>query len=243
MALRVLQHFVEHPRPCSYLDGRTASLEHRIMTTCSPAELQALLERGWRRFGPDYFRPACAPCHECVPTRVPLAEFRLSRSQRRARGKCEGLRIQVGAPSIDRERLALYHRWHASRERDRGWTPAVLDEQDYLLSFALPHPSVREVAYYDESGRLVGVGICDETPGAWSAVYFYYDPAWARRSLGVANVILQAELARDRGLEHLYLGYRIEECPSMAYKARFRPQQRLVGWPGRDDAPRWEPAD
>jgi len=144
---------------------------------------------------------------------------------------------------VNDERLALYHRWHASRERDRGWTPALLDEREYVLSFALPHPAVREVAYFDQENRLVGVGICDETPHAWSAVYFYYDPGWAARSLGVANVIAQAELARARGLAHLYLGYRVDACPSMAYKARFRPQERLMEWPGRDDAPRWKPAD
>jgi len=144
---------------------------------------------------------------------------------------------------VDDERLALYHRWHATRERERGWTPADLDERDYVLSFALAHPAVREVAYFDETDKLVGIGICDETPNAWSAVYFYYDPPWAKHSLGVANVVAQVEIARARGLAHLYLGYRVDACPSMAYKARFRHQERLVGWPGRDDAPRWESVD
>ena len=55
---RTLRHLVEAPRGCSYLDGQVASLEHRIMLDVSPAELEALLDRGWRRFGVDYFRPA-----------------------------------------------------------------------------------------------------------------------------------------------------------------------------------------
>jgi arginyl-tRNA--protein-N-Asp/Glu arginylyltransferase len=209
------------------------------MLDCSPGELEALLSRGWRRFGPDYFRPRCGPCDECVPTRVPIAAFTSSKSQRRARAKCAALRAVVGPPTVDDERLALYHRWHAARERARGWSPVALDEEDYLLSFALPHPAVREVAYY-EGHALVGVGICDETPRAWSAVYFYYEPAWGDRSIGVANVLAQIEIARERRLDHLYLGYRVDGCPSMAYKARYRPQERLVGWPGLDEAPRWE---
>ena len=102
---------------------------------------------------------------------------------------------------------------------------------------------MREIAYYDDSAgprpRLVGVGICDETPSAWSAVYFYYDPDYAAQSPGVAHVLFQMKLAASRGLAHVYLGYFVTGCPSMRYKARFRPNERLVGWPAPGEEPRW----
>ncbi|MFT3764669.1 MAG: arginyltransferase [Minicystis sp.] len=238
---RVLRHLVEAPRVCSYIPERVASLEHRVMVDVGPEELDTLLERGWRRFGPDYFRPACARCEDCVPTRIVVAEFAPTKSQRRARRKAEGLRVMIGPPEVDAERLALYHAWHAEREAAREWTPSALDEQEYQLQFAFPHPAAREVSYYDDEagGRLVAVAICDETPRAWSLVYFFYDPAYRDRSLGVANVVLGVEIAAARGIPHVYLGYRVSDCQSLRYKASFGPREELLGRPGPREMPLW----
>jgi arginyl-tRNA--protein-N-Asp/Glu arginylyltransferase len=81
------------------------------------------------------------------------------------------------------------------------------------------------------------------TPRAWSAIYFFYDPAVARLSPGVANVMLCLALARQRGIPHVYLGYRVLGCPSMRYKATFRPHELLRGRPGPDEEPRWVEAE
>jgi arginyl-tRNA--protein-N-Asp/Glu arginylyltransferase len=238
-----LLHTIEAPRPCSYLAPETASLEIQCLVDVSPAETEAMLARGWRRFGLSYFRPACSPCGACVSLRLPVATFAPSRSQRRAAKSCAALRREVGPVRVDRERLALYAAWHAARERDRGWEPMPLAADDYARDFALPQPCARELAYYaaDAPGgpRLVGVGLCAETPAAWSAIYFFYDPAYAGRSPGVAHVLTLVELARARGKAHVYLGYRVSECLSMRYKSGFRPHELLDGRPGPDDEPRW----
>jgi leucyl-tRNA---protein transferase len=243
---RLLHRLLEAPRPCSYLPDRPAALEHQVLVDVGPEELEGLLLRGWRRFGPQYFRPACGACSECVPTRVPTASFVPTKSQRRARKACADLVRRVGVPRVTEERLALYHLWHASREEARDWSPSPLDARTYAMQFAFPHPAARELTYYEGDGpdaRLVGVGICDETPTAWSAVYFFYHPDWAKRSLGVANVLFQIELARAKKLAHVYLGYRIDASASMKYKAQFQPQERLIGWPSPDETAVWSPAD
>jgi len=241
---RLLQQLVEAPRPCSYLPGLRASLAHRILLDVDPVELDALLERGWRRFGFDYFRPQCGACSACVPTRIHAPTFAPSRSQRRARNRSAGLRVMVGPPAVTSERLALYHAWHAEREIAREWSPGNLDARDYYYQFAFPHPSARELTYYDDDagGRLVAVSICDETPRAWSAIYCFYDPAYARLSPGVNNVLTLVSLARAQGKPYVYLGYRVSECPSLCYKAAYRPQEILVGWPADGESPRWIPA-
>jgi arginine-tRNA-protein transferase len=240
---RQLEHLVEEPRPCSYLEDRSATLEHRILLDVTLEETEALLVRGWRRFGPDYFRPRCAPCSLCVPTRIPVERFEPSKSQRRARDKCKELEIRIGPPRFDEERLALYHAWHAHREEARGWSEAHLDERSYRIQFSMPHPAAREIAYVDPStGRLVGLALSDLTPRSMSALYFFYDPAWSKRSIGTANVVSQVAIARRFGRQHLYLGYRVDACPSLAYKATFRPQERLVGWPELDEEPVWASA-
>lgn len=242
---RLIQHILEKPRACSYLASEIASLEHRIMLDVEPEELDWLLEHGYRRFGPDYFRPACNQCNQCISTRILVEEFRPSRSQRRARNRVAQLRVMVGPPQIDTERLQLYHTWHAEREAAREWAPSVITFEDYFHQFAFPHPSSRELAYYDdnEGGKLVGIGICDETPKSWSAVYCFYDPDYARYSLGTANVITQIEIARAQSKPYVYLGYRVDGCPSLKYKAGFHPQEELIGRPLDFEAPIWQRAD
>src|SRR5581483_4512526 len=80
---------VEHARfptpehACAYLEGRPAMLDVRLLTDVSPEETEYLVERGWRRFGPEYFRPICRGCEACVSLRVPVARFRFTKSQRR----------------------------------------------------------------------------------------------------------------------------------------------------------------
>jgi leucyl-tRNA---protein transferase len=232
---------VEPPRACSYLPDTSASLEIRVLVDVAPEEVDVLLERGWRRFGPCYFRPACEACNECVTLRIPTASFVPSKSQRRAAKNCARLRRVVARPTVNRERLALYERWHGGREAARGWEHNPVDAQRYATDFAFPHPCAREAAFYDDDagGRLVGVGIFDETRRALSAAYFYYDPNYARLSLGVANVLSLVDEARARGLPHVYLGYNVRGCPSLRYKGNFRPHELLVGRPALDERPEW----
>lgn len=238
---RLIQRIVESPRPCSYLADRRASLDLRVLVDVTPHELDAMLERGWRRFGAVYFRPACTACDECVTLRIPTATFAPSKSQRRAMKNAARLQRTVGTPIVDDERLDLYRRWHEAREDSRGWDPSELDAERYAFDFAFPHPCVREVAFRDpaDGDRLVGLGICDETPRAMSAVYFFWDPSHAPDSLGVANVVSLVEDARERGKAYVYLGYRVEGCRSLEYKSRFRPHELLRGGPRPDETPAW----
>ncbi len=238
---RLLHTLVEPPHACPYLADREAQLEIRVQIEVTADELDAMLARGWRRFGPVYFRPACASCRECVTLRVLANEFAPSKSQRRAAKNARRLRRVVSVPKIDEERLALYRKWHAQREDARGWDPSPIDAQRYGFDFAFPHPSVREVAFRDpdDGDRLVGLGIVDETPNALSAVYFFWDPERAPASLGVAHVVMLIEDARARGMPYVYLGYRVLDCPSLVYKSRYGPHELLDGRPDDGEPPRW----
>jgi arginine-tRNA-protein transferase len=238
---RLLQQLIEPPRTCSYLEDRQAQLEMMVLVDVSAAELEVLLARGYRHFGPVFFRPKCADCTECVTLRVVTREFSPSRSQRRAKKTASRFRREVGEPKVDAERLALYERWHASRERRRGWGENPVDAERYALDFAFPQPTAREVRFFDDAagGKLVAIGIVDQMEHAASAVYFFYDPDIEHVSLGVAHIVMLIDDARRAGLQHVYLGYRVEGCASLAYKSRYEPYELLSGRPALDESPEW----
>ena len=224
---------------CAYLDGLEATTDYRILTEVTPEEHEQMMVRGWRRFGMQYFRPRCALCLECVSLRVPLATFQPTKSQRRAWRKCGHLRVGIGTPQADEERVALFHAWHAMRENTRGWKPATMDLREYAVTFCTPNPCAREMAYYDGE-RLVAIGLVDLTPHAVSSIYFVYHPDVSALSLGVASVLFEIDWARRMNCTHLYLGYRIQGCPSTAYKAQYGPHELLHGRPAPDEEPVWK---
>ncbi len=235
---RLVRHFVEEPRPCSYLPSVKASLEYRLMVEVSQAELESLLVRGWRRFGPAYFRPSCGTCNACDSLRLDVHRFNPSTSQKRALKRSHRFRVEVGKPRIDAQRLQLHTRWHGTREDARGWEPTQLSEDEYATQFAFPSTTGQEMAWYD-GDQLLAIGLIDLTPNAVSAAYFFYDPVIARLSPGVGNVMRCVELARELGRQHVYLGYRVEACASLQYKGLFTPHEVLDGRPSPTQAPHW----
>ena len=123
----------------------------------------------------------------------------------------------------------------------RDWPASEMDEERYAFDFAFRHPSVREVSFRDpaDGDRLVGLSIVDETETALSAVYFFWDPERAPSSLGTAHIVTLVDDAKRRGKEHVYLGYRVEGCVSLAYKSRFGPHELLEGRPRPRMLPIW----
>ncbi|MCG8459836.1 MAG: hypothetical protein MI919_26450, partial [Holophagales bacterium] len=52
----------------------------------------------------------------------------------------------------------------------------------------------------------------------------------------------QIDLARRRGIPHVYLGYWVRENRSMCYKSAYRPHALLQGRPELGEEPDWAPA-
>ncbi len=159
--------------------------------------------------------------------RVPVADFRPSRSQRRCRAGNADLRVEVGEPRIDAERERLYAEYlDARHDGQMEGSPAEL--RDFLYTSNLETIEV----VYRLGSRIVAVGIADVEPLAMSAVYCYFAADLEPRSLGVFNVLSLLEESRKRGLPHLYLGYYVADSPRMRYKITFRPCEQLGpdGW-------------
>jgi arginine-tRNA-protein transferase len=80
---------------------------------------------------------------------------------------------------------------------------------------------------FRERGRLVGLAVTDFCGAGLSAVYTFFDPQENARGLGTFAILTQIELARERALPHLYLGFWIDGHRKMDYKTRYRPLEVL----------------
>ena len=237
--MEVLVHFKSDPGKCPYLPSETASLEYRIIGEITEQGYAELLRRGWRRFGREFFRPACPGCAACQSIRIPVDRFAPSRSQRRALRSNAGIRTVVTRPTVSEDHLRLYHDYHAHMSDRKGWPLAPVSPAEYFSIFLVGSWSfAREFQYY-EGERLVGVSLTDVVPTALSSVYFFHDPAWRPRSPGVFSIIQQWLYAKQHSLAWQYLGYWVAACPSMSYKSRYRPHELLVGFPGDHEEPVW----
>ncbi len=216
--------FLSAPDACSYLPNERAQMRYELAPHLTSADYMTRLREGWRRFGPIVFRNECPTCRKCQSLRVPVDTFRPSASQRRAWSTNSGeVDVRISTPSSSPEKLDLFRRFHRHGHQTKGW-PAD-PGHDLRLFTNNPFPT-EEWAYY-VGERLVAVGCIDVLPEGLSAIYFFHDPAEGRRSLGTFNVLRAIEVARERKLPHLYLGYYVEGCRSLEYKRRFRPNERL----------------
>jgi arginine-tRNA-protein transferase len=235
-----LFRMVEQPRQCSYLPYETASLEVRALKDASEAEYSKLLQRGWRRFGWQFFRPACPRCCECRSIRVLAQEFSPTSGQRRVMRKNKAIRAELHPLFAVRETVDLYNRYQHFMHEHRGWplqNATLAGYHDMFISG--PSALGRQWLYFDDD-RLVGVAMMDEIVGqAVSLVYFFHDPEWRPASPGVFSVVTQIEYARAQGYLHAYVGYWIRDCGSMNYKNRFAPYEILDKYVKEEEHPIW----
>jgi len=226
MDMETVFRYLAPPTRCGYLPDQVWRLEYEQVSALTAGEYMERMRQGWRRFGGMLFRPRCPACSACRSLRVLVEQFRPDRSQRRNRQLNENVvQVHIGRPSVTRAKLDLYDRFHAFQTDLKGWPEhEPKDADDYARSFVENPFATLEWCYTIED-RLVGVGYVDDLPGGLSAIYFFYDPEERERGLGTWNVLSIIEHARQRGIPHVYLGYYVADCGSMAYKARFGPNQ------------------
>lgn len=68
---------------------------------------------------------------------------------------------------------------------------------------------------------LIAISVLDFLPSGVSSVYFIWDPDYAHLSLGTVLGLREIQMCHELGLGYYYLGYYIEDCPKMRYKAKF----------------------
>ncbi len=239
MKAEVIREYTGREKNCEYLPGRLSKSRYRYVENCSQETYARMLERGWRRFGRLFFRPACAACDECLSLRIDVDRFRPNRSMRRNLHRNRDLEVLLRPASLTAEHLELYGRYHADMTQRKGWSEKGADPFDYFHGFVEGREDFGYEMLYLLGDQLLGVALVDLLPAAVSAVYCYYEPSERDRGLGVYSVLQQIALARSRDIALLYLGYWIRDSPSMCYKSLYRPHALLRGRPPFDERPEW----
>jgi leucyl-tRNA---protein transferase len=195
--------------------------EYFYAMQATPAQMDRLWASGWRHFGVFFFRYSHAPHQgqpcQVLPLRLPLANFTLSRSQRRILKKNADLQVVIRDTVLDTNKEALFYR---HRQRFRENVP------DSLHTFLSPQPAYlpchnQEIVVY-ENDRLVAVSFLDIGLQATSAVYAMFEPAYHPRSLGIFTMLLAIQHSQHLGCKFYYPGYAYQEASFYDYKKRFK---------------------
>ena len=83
--------------------------------------------------------------------------------------------------------------------------------------------------HYLIGDELIAVGVVDILPQGLSSVYLYYHPGFSHTlvALGKLAILKEIEFTKSLGRPYYYLGYYIESCRKMRYKADYQPSEML----------------
>ncbi|HET7411129.1 MAG TPA: arginyltransferase [Pararhizobium sp.] len=235
------QFFLTAPSACPYLEGE---FERKVFTHLvgeKAGELNDLLTQGgFRRSQNIAYRPACETCRACISVRILVNEFRPTKSMKRVLRRNADLIATEYPAEPSSEQYSLFRRYLDSRHRRGGMSDMTV--LDYAMMVEDTHVDTRIIEYRlktqdsavtgKSDGPLIATALSDMMGDGMSMVYSFFDPDHEERSLGTYMILDHIRRTRQRGLQHVYLGYWVKGSPKMDYKTRFQPQEHLLarGW-------------
>ena len=219
---RQMRLFITTDYPCSYLQGRQARNLVADPEAVDQLTFEQLMLMGFRRSGEHVYRPHCQGCRECLSLRIPVEQFQPNRSQRRLWQRNQDLQVKLMSPGFRLEHYRLFERYVHSRHPHGGMDNT---NPDSYLSFISSHWSDTWLWEFSDAEGLRAVAVVDHLKEGLSAVYTFFDPDLPAWSLGNYAILRQIEHAKQHAMRWVYLGYWIQNCQKMNYKAYFKPHE------------------
>lgn len=228
------QFYVTAPQPCPYLADRVERKLFTALHGASAADLNdTLSQQGFRRSQNVLYRPSCADCAACMSARIPVADFRLSRSWRRILARNSALTREATTTWATEEQFDLFRLYLDLRHTTGGM--ADMDILEYAAMVEETPVRSRLVEYYrpdpDAKGKRLLAAVCltDLLSDGLSMVYSFFDPSLSANSVGSYIILDHVRMAQEAGLSYIYLGYWVAGSAKMDYKSRFRPLEVYRG--------------
>lgn len=233
---RQLRFFLTAPSPCPYLPDREERKVFAHLPLSDGAQVNdALTQVGFRRSQNIAYRPACEACDACISARIPVGDYRFSKSERRVLERSAGLTRHLVEAEATMEQFDLLRRYLVARHAEGGMSDMTWP--DYVAMVEDTAVRTHLIEYRGPSsdggpGDLIACALVDLLSDGLSLVYSFFEPSLSRQSLGsfvILDHVVQAGIA---GLPYVYLGYWVSGSEKMDYKSRFRPLEVLKpgGW-------------
>jgi arginyl-tRNA--protein-N-Asp/Glu arginylyltransferase len=198
----------------------------------SPQEMDQFWAEGWRHFGIFFFRYRTIvhgnKLYSVLPLRLDITRFALTRSLKRVLAINRDIDTSIRPSSLDKAKQALFLK---HRRRFIENVPTSLENFLSPVPDSVPCRNLELCIYLKK--RLLGVTFLDLGKTATSAVYAIFDPAEAKRSLGILMMLHSIQFSREEGYRHYYPGYAYHEPFTYDYKKRFVGLEYLdwqAGW-------------
>ena len=226
-----LAMFKTAPHPCGYFSDREATMLFTALAgQIDQTTYEMLTKLGFRRSGNHVYLPYCANCRACSPIRIKVADFKFKRRYRRILKRNHSVVVQQKPAQLTTAALQLYKNYIASRHQHGSMYPGTADQFNSFLISSWGNTSFLELRLpeAENNDTLLAVAVTDQIEDALLAIYTFFDPGQAWRNLGTLAILQQIIRAKDLGLDYVYLGYWIDQCDKMHYKADYRPHQLLA---------------
>ena len=108
-----------------------------------------------------------------------------------------------------------------------------MNSDDYRALVEESNVNTQIIEFRDNDEKLVACCLIDMLSDGLSALYSFFDPQIEpRRSLGTYMILWLVDHMKELNLDYVYLGFWIEDCGKMSYKASYKPLEGFTesGW-------------